>query len=97
MLSLRSVWQEDLMTDRKPGYYWVNWTDRAEPHLIERRPAPLVGEWDGKVWWFARLDAYRFDCEVSVLGECVAREVEPLSSGREPNSVDAAAARRLEY
>jgi len=58
------------MTERHPGYFWVNWTDRADADLIERRPAPLIGEWDGRVWWFARMPAYRFDCEVRVLAEC---------------------------
>jgi hypothetical protein len=54
---------------RMPGYYWVTWTDLADADLVARRPGPLVGHWDGRVWWFVRSDVYRFDCEVEVLGE----------------------------
>ena len=53
---------------RKPGYYWVTCTDRADADLAEREQGPLIGQWDGKVWWFVRSDDYRFDCEVEVLG-----------------------------
>jgi len=60
------------MTERHPGYYWVDWTDRADADVVERKPAPLVGEWDGRVWWFVRMQTYRFDCEVRVLRECLA-------------------------
>ena len=71
------------MSERTPGYYWIDWTDRADADLVESRPGPLVGQWDGKVWWFARLQAYRFDCEVKVLGERIASPVTlaPLKQG----------------
>ncbi|MGA2942582.1 MAG: hypothetical protein ABSE50_11160 [Xanthobacteraceae bacterium] len=52
---------------RKPGYYWINWTGLADPSLATRRPGPLVGEWDGKVWWLSRVQAYQFDCDVTVV------------------------------
>ena len=56
------------MSERNAGYYWIDWTDRADPDLIEHRPAPLVGQWDGKgPGGFARMETYRFDCEVRVL------------------------------
>lgn len=59
------------MSERNPGYYWVDWTNRADRDVVERKPGPLIGEWDGRVWWFVRMDAYRFDCEVVVLRECL--------------------------
>lgn len=54
---------------RMPGYYWVAWTDLADADWVARRPGPVVGWWDGKVWWFVRSEVYRFDCEVEVLEE----------------------------
>lgn len=54
---------------RTPGYYWITWTDLADADCAARRPGPLVGQWDGEVWWFFRSDIYRFDCEVEVLDE----------------------------
>jgi hypothetical protein len=54
---------------RMPGYYWVTWTDLADADWVARRPGPLIGQWDGRVWWFVRSDVYRFDCEVVVLDE----------------------------
>jgi hypothetical protein len=56
------------MMTREPGYYWVTWTERADEDLTRRRPAPLVAQWDGNVWWLVRSDVYRFDCELKVLG-----------------------------
>lgn len=55
------------MSKRKPGYYWVTWTEHADPDLVTRRPSPLIAQWDGNAWWFVRSDVYRFDCEVQVL------------------------------
>jgi len=57
------------MTQRKPGYYWVVWTDLADVDVKDARPAPLIGEWDGRFWWFARMASYRFDCEVEVVDD----------------------------
>jgi hypothetical protein len=54
---------------RMPGYYWITWTDLADADWVARRPGPLVGQWDGRVWWFVRSDVYRFDCEVEVLDQ----------------------------
>jgi hypothetical protein len=62
--------RENPMTERNtraPGYYWVNWSKWADSELAARRPGPLVGEWDGKVWWFSRVDAYQFDCDLIVI------------------------------
>jgi hypothetical protein len=56
-------------TNRTPGYYWVMWSTTADQDVVSRRPAPLVGEWDGDVWWFSRMQAYQFDCDVMVMGE----------------------------
>jgi hypothetical protein len=55
-------------TNRKPGYYWVKWSALANAELAAKRPGPLVGEWDGKVWWFNRIEAYQFDCDVNPIG-----------------------------
>lgn len=52
---------------RTPGYYWVEWSESADKDLVARRPGPLVGEWDGRVWWFSRIEAYQFDCDVAVI------------------------------
>jgi hypothetical protein len=57
------------MPIRKPGYYWITWTDLVDADLAARRPGPLIGQWDGKLWWFVRSEVYRFDCEVKVLEE----------------------------
>jgi hypothetical protein len=56
-------------TDRTPGYYWVMWSATADQDLALRRPGPLVGEWDGHVWWFSRMQSYQFDCDVMVMGK----------------------------
>ncbi|HTP93513.1 MAG TPA: hypothetical protein VMJ52_17345 [Xanthobacteraceae bacterium] len=72
------------MSKRDPGYYWITWTDRAEPEFARRKPGPLIAQWDGSVWWFVRSDAYRFDCEVEVLGDLLPpthrRFLRPLST-----------------
>lgn len=60
------------MAMRKPGYYWVDWSDRAHADVAARRPGPLIGQWDGRVWWFVRSDVYQFDCEVRVVGDALA-------------------------
>jgi hypothetical protein len=60
------------MPARAPGYYWVTWSERADAEFAARRPGPLIGHWDGGAWWFIRCDAYRFDCEVEVLGKALA-------------------------
>jgi hypothetical protein len=57
------------MFQRKPGYYWVAWSERADEELALRRPGPLVAQWDGTVWWFVRSDTYRFECELEVISE----------------------------
>jgi len=36
------------MARRQPGYYAVVWTDFAVIELRNRRPGPLIGEWDGR-------------------------------------------------
>jgi len=56
------------MPDRERGYFWIEWSGLADDELRGRRPGPLIGEWDGRVWWFHRMSAYRFDSEVRVLG-----------------------------
>jgi hypothetical protein len=56
------------MSARQPGYYWVCWTTLAGEVAL-RRPAPLVAQWDGAVWWLIRSDTYRFDSELEVIGE----------------------------
>jgi len=63
-------------TSRTPGYYWVTWTELADPYLRARRPGPLVGEWDGKVWWFSKIQAYQFDCDVKVISSFTPRTAE---------------------
>lgn len=60
------------MAQRQPGFYAVVWTDFADIELRNRRPGPLIGEWDGRYWWFTRMDAYKFDCEVRVIGDLLA-------------------------
>jgi hypothetical protein len=55
------------MKQRERGFYWVEWTNYADAELVESRPGPLIGEWDGRYWWFARMRAYRFDSEVRIL------------------------------
>jgi|HubBroStandDraft_1064217.scaffolds.fasta_scaffold1060099_2 hypothetical protein len=56
------------LNGRTPGYYWIKWSNFADPKLATRRPGPIVGEWDGKVWWFSRMNSYQFDCDVMVIG-----------------------------
>lgn len=81
------------MTQRQPGYYWIAWTDFADIELRNSRPGPLIGEWDGKRWWFVRMDAYKFDCEVEVIGSMLfpSEKFAPLRelSARGPRSVAA--------
>lgn len=60
------------MAQRQPGFYAVVWTDFADIELRNRRPGPLIGEWDGRYWWFTRMDAYKFDCEVRAIGDLLA-------------------------
>jgi hypothetical protein len=57
------------MNSRMPGFYWVEWSHLVDADVADRWPTPLIGEWDGKRWWFARMQTYRFDCEVKVLGQ----------------------------
>jgi hypothetical protein len=65
------------MTERAPGYYWVDWRAGWVDDEPDRRPGPLVGEWDGRVWWFSRLDTYRFDSQVEVIADCPAPAARP--------------------
>ena len=58
------------MTERALVYYWVEWRNGWVDDEPQSRPGPLVGEWDGKVWWFTRLESYRFDSQVEVVAEC---------------------------
>ena len=58
----------DARSGRERGYYWITWSDWAGDELRSSRPDPLIGEWDGQVWWFARRTTYCFDSEVMVLG-----------------------------
>ena len=69
------------MAERMAGYYWVDWTDLVDPEIMVHRPGALVGFWDGEVWWFVRMRSYRFDCEVKVLGECLAPPVALMAVG----------------
>jgi hypothetical protein len=57
------------MADREPGHYWVCWSTRADEETARRLPAPMMGLWDGRVWWLPRVDRYFFDSELVVLGE----------------------------
>jgi hypothetical protein len=57
------------MAQRELGYYWVCWSNRADEKTAERLPGPLLGMWDGEVWWFVRIDRYYFDTELIVLSE----------------------------
>lgn len=61
------------MTARQPGYYWIKWSELADTDVARRRPSPLIGEWDGHVWWLSRSDVYRFDREI----EAIAKVMEP--------------------
>jgi hypothetical protein len=66
------------MVQRQPGYYWIVWTDLADLDLRNCRAAPLIGEWDGRFWWFTRMEACKFDCEVEVIGRLLGpREQRP--------------------
>jgi hypothetical protein len=73
------------MTERAPGYYWVEWRDGWVDDEPERRPGPLVGEWDGRVWWFTRFEAYRFASQVEVIAECPMPAVRPKMNSRQPD------------
>jgi hypothetical protein len=85
------------MVQRHPGFYWVVWTDLADFDLKVRmkvtRPDPLIGEWDGSHWWFARMEVYKFDCEVEVIGQMLSApgQVAPDTqvSARAPRSAGA--------
>jgi hypothetical protein len=57
------------MARRDSGYYWVTWSNWADEESIARRPAPLLGLWDGEVWWFTCLDRYHFDVELIAISE----------------------------
>lgn len=57
------------MAERERGYYWVHWSSWIDAETAERHPGPMLGLWDGGVWWFARIDRYHFDTEVVVLSE----------------------------
>jgi len=39
----------------------------ADPDLTLIKPGPLIGEWDGQVWWLNRVRSYQFDCDVRVI------------------------------
>jgi hypothetical protein len=60
------------MAEREYGHYWVCWSNMAGAETAQRLPGPLMGLWDGEVWWFARVDRYYFDSELVVLGERLA-------------------------
>ncbi len=64
------------MTERAPGYYWVQWRSGWVDDE-QRRPGPLVGEWDGRVWWFTRLNTYRFASQVEVIAEWPSPVMQP--------------------
>ena len=55
------------MTEREPGYYWIVWTDLADVEVTAKWPGPLLGQFDGRYWWFARMEVYKFDREVEVI------------------------------
>jgi hypothetical protein len=57
------------MMQRERGNYWVCWSNRADAETTERLSGPLLGMWDGEVWWFVRIDRYYFDTELIVLSE----------------------------
>jgi hypothetical protein len=57
------------VAEREHGHYWVCWSDVADAETAKRLPGPLMGLWDGEVWWFARIDRYYFDSELVVVGE----------------------------
>jgi hypothetical protein len=56
---------------RPCGYYWVTWSSWADQETAAGRPGPLLGQWDGKVWWFSRVDRYFFDADVTVLSDAI--------------------------
>jgi hypothetical protein len=57
------------VADREAGHYWVCWSTMADEEIAKRRPTPMMGLWDGSVWWLTRLDRYFFDSELVVIGE----------------------------
>jgi hypothetical protein len=57
------------MATRPCGYYWVTWSNWADADTTACRSGPLLGQWDGKVWWFPRMDRYFFDAEVVVVSD----------------------------
>jgi hypothetical protein len=71
------------MTERAPGYYWVEWRAGWVDDEPQHRPGPLVGEWDGRVWWFTRFETYRFASQVEVIAECLAPAVQPNLNSRQ--------------
>jgi len=60
------------MGNRVAGHYWVRWSTVADEQTASRLPAPLMGLWDGRVWWLPCVDRYFFDSELVVLGERLA-------------------------
>jgi hypothetical protein len=72
------------MTERAPGYYWVEWRAGWVDDEPKHRPGPLVGEWDGQVWWFTRFDTYRFASQVEVIAECPTPAVVPKLNSPQP-------------
>jgi hypothetical protein len=69
------------MAHREAGHYWVCWSTMAAEETIRRLPAPMIGLWDGSVWWLPRIDRYFFDSELVVLGE---RLMAPRAIGQAP-------------
>lgn len=69
------------MADREAGHYWVCWSAVADQETARRLPAPMMGLWDGRVWWLPRLDRYFFDSELVVVGE---RLMPPRSIAQAP-------------
>jgi hypothetical protein len=67
------------MVTRPFGYYWVTWSSWADQETVAGRPGPLLGQWDGKVWWFPRLDRYFFETEVTLLSERIPFPVAALA------------------
>lgn len=73
------------MTIREPGYYWIKWSEHADADMTARRPGPLIGQWDGRVWWFACSEVYQFDCEVIVMSDALAPPQHDWSSALSVN------------
>jgi hypothetical protein len=84
-LTRRGLFGNMIMNKRERGFYWVDWTHFADAEIVETRPGPLIGEWDGKYWWFARMQTYRFDSEVRILAHRIAS---PADRTRLPHNAD---------